>query len=197
MQDVVNNVAQNKIYSTLDMSSAYHQVDIPLAIECTLVSKLMVPSGSGKNSIGLSSAVPAFQRIMDDILTKNDCKGTFAYVDNITVGGKTQQELDLTFNDSKCIYSTDCIKLLDYQITKRCLKPHEDRVKTLLMLPPPTSMKEQQRIVGLFAYYAQWIIQYSNKIKPLLQNCTFPLSNDALKSFEPLKSEAEVFLRCR
>ena len=32
-------------------------------------------------------------------------------------------------------------------------------------------------------------MQYSDKIKPLLQNCTFPLSNEALKSFELLKSE--------
>ena len=79
--------------------------------------------------------------------------------------------------------------MLDYQITKRCLKPDEDQVKTLLMLPPPTSMKEQQRMVGLFAYYAQWIMQYSDKIKPLPQSFTFPLSNEALKSFKLLKSE--------
>ena len=56
-------------------------------------------------------------------------------------------------------------------------------------------MKEQQHIVGLFAYYAQWIMQYFDKIKPLLQNCTFPLSNELLKSFELLKSElAQVSL---
>ena len=29
MQDVVNQVAQYKIYSTLDMSSAYHQIELP------------------------------------------------------------------------------------------------------------------------------------------------------------------------
>ena len=29
IQDVVNNVAKFKVYSTLDMSSAYHQVELP------------------------------------------------------------------------------------------------------------------------------------------------------------------------
>ena len=49
--------------------------------------------------------------------------------------------------------------------------------------------------MGLFAYFAEWIKQYSEKIKPQLQNCTFPLSSDAFKSFELLKSElAEVSL---
>ena len=164
MQDVVNNVAQYKIYSTLDMSSAYHQVELP-------TSDRMYTAFQADGSLwpwkrmpfGLSHAVPAFQRIVDDIIKQNDCKGIFAYLDNITVEGKTQREHDenlakflkvarecnLTFNDSKCVYSTDCVKLLGYQITEGCLKPDEDRVKTLSMLPPPTSTKEQQRIVCL------------------------------------------------
>ena len=119
------------------------------------------------------------------------------------MGGKTQQEHDdnlakfleaahqcnITFNDSKYVYSTECVKLLGYEISEGSLKPDPDRVKTLLELPPPTYKKEQQRLVGLFDYYAQWFAQYSDKIKPLLQNCVFPLANDALKAFEWLKSE--------
>ena len=71
-------------------------------------------------SFGLSNAVPAFQRVIDDIIKENDCKGTVAYLDNITVGGKTQEEHDknlakffkvasdcnLTFNEAK--YSLKC-----------------------------------------------------------------------------------------
>ena len=84
---------------------------------------------------------------------------------------------------------TECVKLLGYEISEGSLKPDPDRVKTLLELPPPANKKEQQRLVGLFAYYAQWFVQYSDKIKPLLQNCVFPLANDVLKAFELLKSE--------
>ena len=43
---------------------------------------------------GLSDAVPTFRRIVDDIKKNNYCKGTFAYLDNIAVGGKTQGEHD-------------------------------------------------------------------------------------------------------
>ena len=42
---------------------------------------------------------------------------------------------------------------------------------------------------------AQWILRYSDKIKPLLVNTCFPLKGNALKSFDLLKSElANVFL---
>ena len=43
---------------------------------------------------GLSDAVPTFQSIVDDIIKKNYCKGTFAYLDNITGREKTQCEHD-------------------------------------------------------------------------------------------------------
>ena len=39
MQDVVNNVAKFKVYSTLDMSNACHQVELPECDECKLLSK--------------------------------------------------------------------------------------------------------------------------------------------------------------
>ena len=49
--------------------------------------------------------------------------------------------------------------------------------------------------MGLFAYYAQWISHYSDKIKPLVINRVFPLKDQALSSFVNLKSElADVTL---
>ena len=50
-------------------------------------------------------------------------------------------------------------------------------------------------MLGLFAYYAQWIKQYSDKVKPLSENTKFSLDGTALQAFEMLKNElAEVTL---
>ena len=92
---------------------------------------------------------------------------------------------NLTFNESKCVYNTDTVDLLGYRITAGTLQPDPERVKTLQELPSPKNHKEQQRVIGLFAYYAQWIAQYSDKIV----NTIFPLRNEALSSFKNLKSE--------
>ena len=49
--------------------------------------------------------------------------------------------------------------------------------------------------MGLFAYYAQWISHYSEKIKPLVINRVFPLKDQALSSVVNLKSKlADVTL---
>ena len=204
MQDVVQKVAQYKFYSTLDLRSAYHQVELPPSDRVYTAFEADGALWQWKRiPFGLTNAVPCFQRIVDDIIKSNKCNGTVAYLDNITVGGKTQQEHDanlqkfltvakncnLTFNESKCVYNTDTVDLLGYRITAGSLQPDPERVKTLQDLPPPSNQKEQQRLVGLFAYYAQWILRYSDKIKPLISNVSFPLKDEALASFSSLKSE--------
>ena len=210
MHDVVQKVAQYKIYSILDMSSAYHQVEIPA---CDRMYTAFQAEGLlwqwKRITFGLTNGVPCFQRNIDEIIKSNKCTGTYAYLDNITVGGKTQKEHDanlekflkvakdcnLTLNKDKCVYSAECINLLGYQINSGSLKPDPARMETLLKLSLPRNSKELQRVVGLFAYYAQWIGKYSDKIKPLINNSCFPLTGSALETFKLLKSElADVSL---
>ena len=147
MQNLVHKVAQYSHFSTLDLKSTYHQVEILIedgpytAFEAKgkLYQSKRIP-------FGLTNAVSWFQRIIDDIIERNNCKGTFAYLDSITICGKTKGEHDanlqhfleaaakynFTFNKNKCTYSSDCILLLGYQIHDRTLRPEPDHVKSLL-----------------------------------------------------------------
>ena len=92
------------------------------------------------------NGVPCFQRIIDEIMKSNKGTSTYAYLDNITVGRKTQEEheanlekflkvakdCNLTLNKDKCVYSPECINFLGYQINSGSLKPVTSRgiVKT-------------------------------------------------------------------
>ena len=66
------------------------------------------------------------------------------------------------------------------------IKPDSERVRSLLEMRAPITNKELQRLIGLFAYYARWILSYSDKILPLIKS-TLPLSSDALFAFDVLK----------
>ena len=52
-------------------------------------------------------------------------------------------------------------------------------------------MKSQKQVVGLFAYYSQWIRNFSDKIHLLLQNKHFPLKEKELDAFNALKLDIE------
>ena len=95
----------------------------------------------------------------------------------------------IELNDPKSVVSVPVIRVLGYEISHNCLKPDPERLKPLQEMPPPSNMKLQKKVVGLFAYYSKWIVSYSDKIKPLSSNTEFPLPKSALDAFNRLKSE--------
>ena len=120
IEKTVNEVAKHKFYSTLDLKSAYHQV--PIRDD----EKLYTAFEAGgrlyqfrRIPFGVTNGVACFQRIIDIIQSEN-LKGTYAYLDNITVCGMSQEEHDqnlerfleaakkynLAFNHDKSIMST-------------------------------------------------------------------------------------------
>ena len=74
---------------------------------------------------------------MDDIISDENLKDTFVYVDNVTVCGRDQGEHDmnldrflsiarkynLTLNYEKCVFSARSIDLLGYTIADGTIKP--------------------------------------------------------------------------
>jgi len=62
MRDVVDKVAQCNVYSTLDMKSAYHQVELPA--DQQIFAAFEADGGLyqwGRTAFGLNNAAPCFQ----------------------------------------------------------------------------------------------------------------------------------------
>ena len=81
------------------------------------------------------------------------------------------------------------IDQLGYRISNGIIKPDPERMRVLIELPVPHNCKSLEPVVGMFAYYAKWIKQFSDKIKPLKSAQTFPLSSDAVSAFDMLKND--------
>ncbi|GFY13638.1 putative retrovirus-related pol polyprotein from transposon opus [Trichonephila clavipes] len=56
-------------------------------------------------------------------------------------------------------------------------------------MPVPKDSSALQRPLGMFAHYCQWIPGFSKKIRPLLGKKQFPLSRDAVLTFNSLKDD--------
>ncbi|XP_046844913.1 uncharacterized protein LOC124438758 [Xenia sp. Carnegie-2017] len=206
IDDIVSKIAQYKVFSTVDLKSAYHQVPIQkeekkyTAFEANqrLYQFRRVP-------FGVTNGAAAFQRMMDNFIAKECLEGTFVYLDNVTICGRDQAQHDinlekflqaarkrnLTFNQDKCSFSTTSICILGSIIANGEIKPDPARLRPLRELPVPRDLKEQKRIVGLFSYYSQWIKDFAAKVRPLTQNTVFPMVGDALTSFNLLQSDVE------
>ena len=87
---------------------------------------------------------PMFQKVVNQILSVYKCAGIFAYLDDITVCGKTKEhdknlkqflkaasDCNLTLNENKCIFATRKLKLLGYYISDGVMCPDPERVKPI------------------------------------------------------------------
>ncbi|XP_069758376.1 uncharacterized protein [Narcine bancroftii] len=67
------------------------------------------------------------------------------------------------------------------------ISPDQARMHLLLDLPIPHSQKALKNCLGLFAYYAQKVPNYTDKAFPLIKASTFPLSPAAIKAFKEIR----------
>ena len=95
IDDTISKIAHYRVFSTIDLRSAYHHV--PIKNEDKLYTAF---EACGRlyhfNRIlfGITNGVACFQRIMNTIIEEEDLTGTFAYLDDVTVCGVTQEEHD-------------------------------------------------------------------------------------------------------
>ena len=204
IHDQATAISKYKYYSHLDLTSAYHQIplhkdeQIYTAFEScgNLLEFTRVP-------FGVTNGPAVFQREIDNCIRENGLQATYAYIDNVTIAGMDKEDHDknlkrfmevaklnnFTFNESKSVICKESIDILGYRISFNYLRPDPERLKPLQDLPPPKDNKTLKRVIGLFAYYSNWIPKYSEQIRPLLEVETFPLNSSALHTFESLKTQ--------
>ena len=154
------------MFSTTDLKSTYHQVplreedkqDTAFEANNRLYQFRRIP-------LVVTNGVAAFQRIMNDFISDEYLHDTFAYLDDITICGKDQTQLDenlarfldaakrknLVYNKQKCVFSIRTLNILGSVVCNGKNKPHPERLKPLRELPPLKHLKVQKRVFGLFS----------------------------------------------
>ena len=151
-----------------------------------------------------------FQRDKDEFISNNKLHGTYAYLDNLTVFERDQDEHDtnfsrlhdaamkhyLRFNNQKCTYSTTSKKLFGYEVSNGENRPDPDSLKPLYDIPVPQNLSTQKKVMRLFGYYSKWKRAFSGKIKHLASNTSLPMPQSTLNAFQQLKKEIEKCSVC-
>ena len=206
INDLVNDIAQYRVFSTIDLWSAYHQ--LPLKEEDKQFTAFEARNNLYQFTrllFDVINGVACFQREMMKFVEQNNLNAVFPYLDNITICGKDQQEHDanlkkflaaatrknICYNDSKSVFSTRHIAILGYVIEEGVICPDPEQLRPLRNLPVPRDSRSLNRCLGLFSYYSQWIPEFSNRIKPLTSCKSFPLSPEAVTTFDSLKKIVE------
>lgn len=81
------------------------------------------------------------------------------------------------------------VTILGHVIGNGSVRPDPERLRTLLDLPRPNNVKSLKRAVGMLSHYSKWIPSFSEKLRPLVETLTFPLSPKAIEAYDQMKND--------
>ena len=81
---------------------------------------------------------------IDDMLVKST--KTELHIAHPSEAFQIMREYNMKLNPTKCAFGVSAIKFLGFIVNNRGIKENPDKIKDVLNMPPPSSIKEVQRL---------------------------------------------------
>ena len=190
IEELVHSMKDAKVFSTLDLKSAYNQV--PLTDDCKDLTAFITADGLfrwRRIPFGLASAPSFFSKMMNSVL--HECRSFCVwYLDDICVFGpdaKTHdkflklviEKLDqvgLVLNYSKCKLRQSSVDFLGCCVSSEGITPLDDKVSAIASMECYT-VGDLQKFLGMTQYYARFVPNLSSMTKELRGMITKPESD--------------------
>ncbi|XP_073049671.1 uncharacterized protein [Primulina eburnea] len=184
IDQLVDSTSGFELLSFMDAYQGYHQ--IPLAKNDQDKASFITSGGTFCYVVmpfGLKNAGATYQRLMDKVFEKQLGRNLEVYVDDIL--GKSKEvmnfiaDLEETFttltsygvklNPAKCIFGVKSGKFLGFIVTERGIEVNQEKVKSVLCMPSPRSVKEVQMLTGRIASLSRFISRSAHRSYPFFQ----------------------------
>lgn len=183
IEEILDSLVGQSIYSTLDLKSGYWQIPIhPNDQEKTAFTI----QGLGHfhfrvMPFGLNNAPATFQRVMEKVL--HGVEGCRVYLDDIIVYGRTPEEHDrrlalvlskleevsLILNEEKCHFRQTSIDYLGHSVNAAGIRPNGEKLTAILNMKVPENISEVRSFLGLANYYRRFVENFSDTAEPLME----------------------------
>ena len=182
IDELMDNLAGAKVFSSLDLTSGYHQLVLhPSDIEKTAFN---TPQGKYEWKVlpmGLCNAPAVFQSTMNRIFGPYMNKFVCVYLDDILVYSRNEEEHlehlqkvfallrehNLKAKMKKCEFFKPELKFLGHIVSGRGMRPDPKKVETVTQWPTPQSVFDVRAFLGLANYFRRYIQGYARIALPL------------------------------
>ncbi|KAG3044380.1 hypothetical protein PC122_g24858 [Phytophthora cactorum] len=172
IDDILDVLGNAKLFSTLDTASGYWNVPMdPDSAEKTgftskfgLYEWLVMP-------FGLCNAVPAFERVMENVLVDVKRRTCLVYLDDCVVfsddfpthlnrvrrGLERFRAVGFKLKMKKCHWGRDQVAFLGHIVTPTGTLPNPEKAKAVMNIERPHDLHTVRAFLGLTSYFRRYI----------------------------------------
>lgn len=171
-----------ELWTLCDCASGYYQV--PMREEDKPKTAFITHEGLFEFNVmpfGLSNAPSTFQRLMNSVLAELLWKNVIVYIDDIIIfsrkGENHAEILEKVFQKlraagirlkaSKCRFARRKIDILGFRISQDGQEVQSEKVRAVVKMRQPRSIREVQSFLGMANYYRKFIQNFAQIVRPL------------------------------
>ena len=104
---------------------------------------------------------------IDDMLVKSTTAEL--HIAHLSEAFQILREYNMKLNPAKCAFGVSVGKFLGFTVNNRGIEANPDKIKVVLDMPSPSSIKEVQRLTGRIAALSRFVSRASDKCQPFFQ----------------------------
>jgi hypothetical protein len=181
---IVHDAANSEMLSLLDMFSGYHQIKVRKEDEEK--TSFITPFGTFcfvRMPEELKNVGCTFSRMIAIVLHPQIRRNILAYVDDIVVKSFKRRDhisdlaetfahlraANLKLNPEKCVFGIHKEKVLGCLISTKGIEANPDKIKALMEMQDPVSVKDVQKLTGRVAALNKFIPRAAERSLPFFQ----------------------------
>ena len=181
---IVDATTGYELLSFMDAFSGYNQISMDPDDQ----EKTLFVTGQGTYCyrvmpFGLKNAGATYQRLVNRMFQKQIGASMEVYIDDMLVKSTTAElhlthmseefqilrEYNMKLNLAKCAFGVSAGKFLGFIVNNQGIEENPDKIKAVLDMPPPSNIKEVQRLTGRIAALSRFVSKASDRCQPFFQ----------------------------
>lgn len=216
IDQLVDGFTQCKIFSTMDIKSAFHQIELyephreitAFTAGFTKYEWNRMPMGLCGGPLTMQEAVT---RLLGDLLDQ----GVSVYIDDVSIGAPTIEKHDELLGQvlerlqkhnfqikiPKCHFYIEQFEFLGFIVCNGHIKPNPNKISAIMRIVEPKNRKKLQSFMGMLNYYRKFVRNFSELARPLNKltsiKVPFVFDEKCRHAFNELRNELarDVLLR--
>ena len=181
---IVDATTGHELLSFIDAFSGYNQINMdPNDQEKTSFVTAQETYCYRVMPFGLKNAGATYQRLVNRMFQKQISTTMEVYIDDMLVKSTTAElhiahlseafqilrNYNMKLNPAKCAFEVSAEKFLGFIVNHRGIEANPDKIKVVLDMPSPSSIKEVQRLTGRIAALSRFVSRASDECQPFFK----------------------------